>query len=363
MKGFLNNIFLLSLLALALGSCKKDETIVVAKEGTVPSVTASSTTLVLDELDAAKDAVTFKWNASDFGYKAAVKYKLLFDKKGNNFASADSLDLGSSVESKLTVARLNTIANNIGLEGFKTADMEVRVKAEISQNFPAVFSTPLTITVTPYLSKPPYQTLYLVGDASDGGWDNAKASPVFRDPVDPFVFTYTGHFNKGYFKLLGALGKWTPMWGSNGSGGVSFRETDSDPDPASFEVVTEGYYKLTFSLRTNSISFTPHDASAAKTYNSIGIIGGFNGWGDITAMTKTVANPHIWSITHTFDSDTEMKFRIAEGWDVNWGAEADATVAEPYGKGKEGGPNLQVKAGTYKIIFNDLTAHYVLIKQ
>ena len=99
------------------------------------------------------------------------------------------------------------------------------------------------------------------------------------------------------------------------------------------------------------------------THNSIGIIGAFNGWGDIEPMRKSTIDPHLWDITHTFASDTELKFRIAPDWSVNWGAESNDTAEKTYGKGKRDGANVKVKAGTYRILFNDIDVRYIFIKQ
>lgn len=362
MKSIFNNIFLLSFLAFIQVACEKDQTLTIAKSNaTASTLAATKSSIVLTEAEATQDAITFSWNATDYGFSAATNYSIEFGKKGVNFVDAKALDLGNSKESKLTVAALNTVANQVGLEGFKASEMEVRVKADIGGGIEPVYSNVLLITVTPYLDKPPYQTLYLVGDATEGGWNNGAATPVFRDPADPFLFTYTGAFNQGYFKFLGVLGQWAPMWGSNGSGGATFRNTEADPDPDSFQIMTAGYYTVTLNLRNNSFSLTPYNASTAKLYNSIGIIGPFTNWSDIAPMAKSTLNPHIWTIDYTFSEDTEMKFRIAEGWDENWGAESNVTEGNLYGIGAGGGPNFKVKKGRYIIRFNDITKHYILI--
>lgn len=362
MKNIFNNIILLTFLAFIQVACEKDQTLTVAKSNaTASTLTSTKTSIVLNEAGANQEAMTFSWNATDYGFNAATNYSLEFGKKGTNFANGKTVDLGSSKESKLTVAALNAIANQIGLEGFKAGEMEARVKANIGGGLEPVYSNILIIAVTPYLDKPPYQTLYLVGDATEGGWSNTAATPIFRNPADPFLFTFTGAFNQGHFKFLGVLGQWAPMWGSNGSGGVAFRNTEADPDPATFQIMTAGYYTVTLNLRNNSFSLTPFNASTAKLYNSIGIIGPFTNWSNIAPMSKSALNPHIWTIDYTFSEDTEMKFRIAEGWDENWGAESNATESSVYGIGTGGGPNFKVKKGRYIIRFNDITKHYIFI--
>lgn len=56
-----------------------------------------------------------------------------------------------------------------------------------------------------------------------------------------------------------------------------------------------------------------------------------------------------------------MKFRIQEGWDVNWGA--TDTPYRQYGIGVQEGADIEVAAGSYTILFNDITGDYLLLKQ
>lgn len=362
MKALINKIFLFLSCSLFLLACKKDEVKVVATDGTSPQLTVVQTKQVMLEEQKADTAISFSWTKPDFGYAAAVNYSLQFAKKDAGFANPKTVALSNALQKEYTVAELNAIANEIGLEGFVEQQMEVRVKAEISSDLTPAYSNVSTITITPYLSEPEYPVVYMVGDATEGEWDNTKGTPTFRDENDAFVYTYTGYFKAGGLKILGYLGAWAPQWGSNGSGGATFKAKDADPDPANFTVATSGYYTLTLSLRNTTFSMVPYDASTAPVYSSIGIIGEFNSWSDIVPMTASAMNPHIWSITQTFNSDTPLKFRIAANWDVNWGV-LKGKESEIRGKAVRDNENLSVKAGSYKIIFNDITGHYVFIKQ
>jgi hypothetical protein len=55
----------------------------------------------------------------------------------------------------------------------------------------------------------PYENVYMVGNAINGiGWDIGKAKPMVWDPKNPEVFTFTGQFDAGEFKLPLDLGNW-----------------------------------------------------------------------------------------------------------------------------------------------------------
>ena len=362
MKTWINQLFLLCALSVTLFSCDKDEEKLILQDGTAPVLSASTTTLELLEENAENDAITLNWTASDYGYQAAVNYILQLDMKGNNFAAPVEAPMGSVLTKKFTVRELNTLLNRLPVAAFNENEVEARVVSKISNNVTAVNSNVITMKVTPYLTEPPYATVYMVGDATQNDWDNTKATPMYRSVEDIFIYTYTGPLKAGNLKFLGVLGKWAPQWGNNGSGGVAFRETEANPDPGTFTVPSAGYYTVNLDLRNMAFSITPYNATGAREFASVGIIGGFNGWSDIVPMQNTTFNKHAWSIQYTFANDTELKFRHAPNWDVNWGTD-QGKEADPFGKGKQGGENLKVSAGTYQILFNDLTGHYVFIKK
>ena len=55
----------------------------------------------------------------------------------------------------------------------------------------------------------PYENVYMVGNAITGiGWDIGKAKPMIWDAKNPEVFTYSGQFDAGEFKLALDLGNW-----------------------------------------------------------------------------------------------------------------------------------------------------------
>lgn len=363
MKTWIHPLFALCVLSLALFSCEKDEERLVLSAGTAPALTASRSSLELQEEQADDDALTLNWTASDFGYPAAVKYTLQLDLKGNNFAAPIVVDMtGRELSRKFAVREINTLLNRLPVTAFSENEIEARMVASVSAHVDAVNSNVITIKATPYLTEPPYATLYMVGDATEFEWDNQKATPMYRSEEDVFIYTFTGPLKAGNLKFLGERGKWAPMWGNAGSDALVFREKEADPDPASFAVATAGYYTVNVDLRNMRFSMAPYNATGARTFASVGIIGAFNGWGDIVPMKSTAFNPHAWSLEHTFDADTELKFRHAPNWDVNWGTD-QGKETDPFGKGKQGGENMKVSAGTYQILFNDLTGHYVFIKK
>ena len=92
-----------------------------------------------------------------------------------------------------------------------------------------------------------------------------------------------------------------------------------------------GMYYFTVDIANKSIDATPVTWS---------IIGGFNSWGADEVMAYDEGN-HCLSVTVTFDTDTEWKFRRDYDWAVNYGGSLDAL--------EQDGPNFSATAGEHTI--------------
>lgn len=365
MKIGINKIYLLFLFSFALIACEKEEDRVILQSGTPPELSVSASSLQLTEEQADDEAVTFSWTPADYGFPAAVNYTLQLAEAGTNFAEPRNVELESARQRTYTVAELNSRVMQLGLEPGTEGQIEARVRATLAESVEPVFSNTVTVDVTPYAlaedDGPEFNTIYMVGPATENDWNAGNATPMFISATEENTFTYTGFLEAGELKFLAELGQWAPMWGSDGSGNLQPRPTEDDPDPASFQVPADGYYTVTIDTLELTYSLEEYDESGATTYNSIGIIGAFNDWSDIEPMEASGFNPHIWSIQYTFEEETEMKFRIAEDWSVNWGPADNADRL--YGVGVQDGANIVVPAGTYRILFNDITGHYVFLRQ
>ena len=151
--------------------------------------------------------------------------------------------------------------------------------------------------------------------------------------------TYVGFFyaqdadwsdGKGAFKFQKEFNNWDVNYGY-GSGDDSEGTLVEGGDNI---MVTPGFYRAEINLAAMTYKLTP--------ITSIGIIGGFNGWGADEEMTY---NPETRAWEATVDlTATEFKFRANHDWGINWGgSEGNLT---------QDGANLSVDAdGTYFIQF------------
>ncbi len=108
----------------------------------------------------------------------------------------------------------------------------------------------------------------------------------------------------------------------------------------------EAFYSVTFNDRTRvyTVEFVK--------FPSIGIIGSATpgGWDSETQLTDKGDGSFTLLIAL---KDGEAKFRANNSWDTNWGG-SDF----PKGIGTQNGPNIPIKAGTYKVTFKPATGEY-----
>ena len=68
---------------------------------------------------------------------------------------------------------------------------------------------------------------------------------------------------------------------------------------------------------------------------------------------------HIWKYSLDASSGaTTAKFLTDNTWDTNWGS-----TEFPRGTAVQGGKNIPVTAGSYLVMFNDITGQYNFIAQ
>jgi|GEM_PF-1196009 len=361
MKTFFN-ILLAAAACLVFAACEKDEEKTILRIGESSALYASATHVVMQEALANDNAIAFTWTPAEFGYSASTTYTLQLALTEDGFADEPVTDeVGTGVfRQEYTVLDFNAIVMKLGIPAGSAQNVLVRVQANVANTNKVSYSDPVTVNVTPYVSEPPYATLYLVGDAVEFGWDAAKATPMFRDESNPFVYTFTGYFKAGELKVLGYLNNWVPQWGSGGDGKLAISETNDDTDPPSLRVTAAGYYTFAMDLQFNTYKLISYDASAAASYATVGIAGDFDNWGNKTPMATTAFNPHVWGVELTLAADSNIKFATPD-WSTQWGISSD--WSRLYGKAAAGGSgNMWIYAGTYRFLFNDLDGRYVLVK-
>jgi len=157
-------------------------------------------------------------------------------------------------------------------------------------------------------------------------------------PDAKFYYDYTTDTFKVGVKLIDGEIKirknnaWDEDFGDSGADGT----LDAGGDNIA---VTEGHYAVTIDFNSNTYTL--------EAGNLYGVVGsGYNDWGATPDFTFTEVNPGIWVAEIVPLIDGEIKFRINDAWDSDFGdTGADGTL-------DAGGDNIAVTAGNYRIYLN-----------
>lgn len=300
---------------------------------------------------------------------APPTYYVQVDTVGSNFAKAQTIVQLPEVSeptsatvytASVTVGDLNSaLVTGLKLTPEKEYNIEIRVISKIANAFiNSTASNVFTSKVIPYQEVALPDPIHLIGNMfGEDSWSNANYKFVMFRTSNDDVNTYTGKFAAGSeFKFIpnANLGTWALSYGAGASAGV----LASDNGGNITDIKTAGYYTVTANISELKYTVKAYDASAAKVYGDIELIGAFNNWSDAGTikLTKTAYDPHIWTADNVTITDGEIKFRADAAWAVNWGGDSF-----PYGGGS--GNNIKAEAGKYFIKFNDLTGLYVFLSR
>lgn len=208
---------------------------------------------------------------------------------------------------------------------------------------------------------------YMVGGIA--GWNADAAATCLFYPEDDITASYTTKWPGAWDLKIWMgddLGNWDNAWGTAVDGCGDASGTLVNSGAQSFQAPTQNeYYTLTFNTKSKAYTWTKLDNQSPTEYETIGLIGDFNGWGGDVTMTQVT--PHNWYAKATFGSTGGVKFRANGGWDVNWGAEKGATPSSnsgtTYGAGAGNGDNISIEAGTYCVYLNDITGRFAFVAQ
>lgn len=276
-----NLLIILSLLPFLFISCNDDDNVDV---GTPLSIEASGSSIVLDQANKYDAAVTFTWNKGlNRGAGTSVTYCFKLDIAGNNFETSIPLEeLGPDVFSKtLSVKELNDL---ILYYWGKTPGSPVKLEAKViarveADKFikPEVATT--TITVEPYnLSSSP---LYIVGDATPGGWNAATAIKMTEVDIAT-IYRIKGEFTVGEYKFIEDRNSLTPSYMQGNTETSLIYQSDEMAEVNNFKIEKAGKYEITVNLRTME-----HRKVFYPEYEHIYMVGD--------------ATPNEWDINNAFE--------------------------------------------------------------
>lgn len=250
-------------------------------------------------------------------------------------------------------------------------DATMQVKSEILSNVIALKTVPYYIELK---AADPELWWLIGGDICDGSWGGDYGKCVIpMQTIDGYEYdaktgqgeiTWTGWLAGNGFKLRGDMNDgWATQWGQGDAFGSYVK---NDGGSGNITVPEAGYYTITLNTAKDVLSIEAADINPT-VYAAMCVSGDFNGWGDTEmspCFTFDGAVNHDWYATVELDGTQGIKFKEAGSWDYNTGGPVAATAdGDLYGYGTNGGDNIYPEAGTYLVIYNDITRAYRFIKK
>lgn len=381
--------FLLILISTAwvITSCSKEEANAVFTPGTVPTLSSSTNRLNLVPADSSRNVINFNWSDPNYridGEKTShnVTYTLEIDSLGKNFVRPQRLTVTNNLTSGMNGKDFNRILANLNIaDSARNYSLAIRVKAALYLPSTELISNTINLTVSPYSTKPVAlypvpDNLFLVGDATQGGWNNPVPTPGQQfTKLDEFtfggIFQLTGG-NKYLF--LPTNGDWGHKYAVANAGAAGMREggdfiVDSGQDiPAP---LTTGAYKIIIDFVKGKYTVTPV-ANADLPPSNLFIVGDatVGGWNNpvpVPSQQFTQVSSAAFEISVPLSSGKKYLFLPTNGsWDHKYAIQ-DAAAAGVKAAGKflvDTGQDFPSpdEAGTYRIRVEFINRTYKLTK-
>ena len=367
---------------LLVTACDKVDDLPFYTEGNEPTLTASATTIAPLPADSNNTVLVLDWTSPDYAADTATfKYIIEVDSAGRNFSNAVRKEVIGERSASFLAKELNTIMLNYGFAFNRAYNLDMRVISSYANNNERRVSNTVTVRATPYkvppkVALPTTGKLYIVGDATQGGWTNPV--PVPSQELDQIDETTFG----GIFDLNGAReylvlplnGNWDNKYSVgnkllpnlNQGGDFGFNLSDNFPGPA-----TAGLYKLVMDFQAGKFTVTPFTQQHGLP-NELFIVGGATpgGWNnpvpvpsqqfnrinstrfEIPSIALKAGEKYLFLPTN---GDWGRKYGVEDGTAPNIGL---GTFFVPEGQDIPA-PN---EDGNYKIVVDFLTGRYTLTK-
>lgn len=372
MKNILKLISAVSLI-MAFASCHKVDDLPYYSAGTRPTLAASATNIAPLSTDADKVVLSLSWtDAKHATNMANVKYTIDIDSAGKNFSNPLTKTVSGALSTTYTAKELNTYLINRGYAINSTISLDVRVTSSYANNNESLSADILRIKYTIYRIPPkvPVPTsgkLFLVGDASQGGWNNPVPVPSQEfTQIDATTWGGIFQLNGGkQYLILPVNGDWghkfavanNTVAGLNAGGDFGFDLNDNFPGPA-----TSGLYKIIVDFQTGKFTVTPYTTVLPINLFIVGdaTAGGWNNPVPVPSQQLTRVNSSVWQITLPLTGGKQYLLLPVNGdWSHKF-AVANNTVTNLWAGGAFGydlndnfpGPP---SSGTYTLTVNFLT--------
>jgi len=361
-------------------ACTKTDTLPLYSNGNAVTLTSSVTKVAAAAKDSLTTAIVLNWTNPAYATDSSTyKFIVQIDSSGRNFSKAVSYTFNGTRTKSFTARDLNNIMLAYGFSFNVAYNMDIRVISSYNNNNEQYTSNVVTVKMTPYVTPPVVtppasNTLFIVGAATQGGWNNPVPTPSQQFYRKDSV-TYEGVFNLiggNQYLLLPVNGDWSQKFAVSdatvsgiaaGTGG-SFQFYTSGgsniPAPA-----TSGWYKILVDFQHGTYTVTPYTSTFPANLFLVGDAtpGGWNNPVPVPSQQFTQNDASIFQITVALTGGKQYLMLPVNGdWSHKY-AVADGTVPASGGSfGYDASTNFSgpANSGTYTITANFFDMTYTV---
>ena len=329
-------------MAAALGmvaGCQKPEIMQIAapEDVVAPVLEAVEGPVEITPSNLGLEAVTFAWSAADYGVPTQVNYSLEAATAADPQTKVTITSGLTGTSTEVSYETLNAILfNDLKLADGVAEDVLFSIGAKVGE-YTKIYSNEITVSCKVTAAEKQYPKLSVAG--SYNGWTH-NTQYLFdfagEDKVYQAVIDFGEDHAANEFKITG--GAW----------GVDEHSMNGahDAESKTISLVAGGgdninvyqakrYYHLTFD---RALTLT-----ADVSFDQIGVIGDFNGWGGDVVMNFNAAK-QIFYADVEFPADGGFKFRLDADWTISYGSKTEGKL--------DSGDNIPVAAGNYRVYLN-----------
>lgn len=250
------------------------------------------------------------WHLLNSDKLGSVTYTVQLDTEADNFKSPITLVSTTETSFSMTVAAINGKLLAMGLAPGQAHNLVMRIKADITDQsgYDNAFSETIKLKITPFAAEVLLPPIYLLGGATEVGWDNSNAIPMYAFTETKFAIV-AKLSGGGEIKFIKNLGAWAPQWGTDESGTdvngpLVYRPTEDVDDPRAIPApAVAGDYRITADISALKYTIT----KASETLYLLGD-GTPAGWDNNAALPMTKLSPGIFEITVNLGGGSYFKF-------------------------------------------------------
>ena len=376
MKKLFKIFFGAAIVATAFSSCDKAKDLEIAANGNAPVLSSSVTSFTPSATDSITGKITFNWTDAKYANDPSTsRYEIEIDSAGRNFATAKTRTVVGKLTDAIIAKDWNNMLFSLGFKIGVPGTLQLRLKSSYNNYNERYTSNTIAIGVNPYIIPPKVAVpitdkLFLVGDASQGGWNNPVPVPT-QEFAKIDATTWAGVFNlvgNKQYLVLPLNGDWTNKFSiastttavSGGDFGFNFSDNFKGP-------TTSGMYTITLDFQAGKYFVTPFTGNLPTNLFIVGDAtnGGWNNPVPVPTQQLVRQNSSVWKLTMPMVGSKQYLLLPVNGDWSNKYAVANNSLAG-LSSGGAFGYNLNdnfpgpAASGTYTITTNFVTSKFTV---